>query len=46
MGGNLFYLRQGNLTTFVIELPLWVDLSDGITQELKPEPSTDIIDGP
>jgi signal transduction histidine kinase len=46
MGGNLFYLRQGNLTTFVVELPLWVDLSDGITQELKPELSTDTIDSP
>lgn len=28
MGGNLTYLRSGDMTTFLVELPLWVDLAE------------------
>ncbi len=42
MGGNLTYQRRDGMTTFLIELPLWVDLGEKETSgEQTPSISTD-----
>ena len=42
MGGNLSYQRMNGMTTFLIELPLWVDLGENETSgEQIPSISTD-----
>ncbi len=38
MGGDLTYRRKNDVTTFVIELPLWVDLASPETQEATVTP--------